>query len=651
MPCPLPTVRASLGASSLTALTAALLLGGCLGDPQAKTCAELPPGSAGCPADGGPLADAAQDTADGGPDAAPDAAPDDDGGPADAAPGDMGGDDMAGGDMAGGDMGGGECAPGTDRPCGSDEGACVAGRQYCGPDGRYAECVGQTEPADEACNGLDDDCDGTTDEGCDCVDGSTQPCGSDVGACMPGEQTCVGGAWSACEGAVDGSEEICDAADNDCDGTADEVPAVVEMRPCSVGTGRCAASGVLVCAPGTIGAPSCSAVEGAPVAESCNGQDDDCDEATDEDIASRSSRLLAGEEVETVPVAIAPFGEFHGVAWIDDGRVFFGLALGDEWEAGPVEVGGYDGGDSGGAYLALSRTADGFRIAVSSWDVGSGSLNVFHLSPGGENLRRQSIWNSQSDGIDIAHRDGFGYAIAFEEDSGGAANTRDIAIDVVPDDVARMTTRYTVPGDRAHLRQPSVAWAGDDLAVAAINSDPRNDSGNLQLSVFSGLGGVPRTTVVERSGSARNPSLIWLPQHQRLALAWDTVGDVRDNRVVRVAIVDLQGNVEATFELPDAPAIHPALMARINGRTPADTLALAVRRAQAESFTIEMAWLTFDDGRWSLSPTVTRVANEQGTGSGPSAARADEYAVAYARDDGRGAQMVFSTVDACPERP
>ena len=76
----------------------------------------------------------------------------------------------------------------------------------------------QRKPSEEICDSKDNDCDGLIDENSDCMTGDMRECGIDVGECRKGVQTCYDCMWGDCEGSTKPAEEICDGKDNDCDG-------------------------------------------------------------------------------------------------------------------------------------------------------------------------------------------------------------------------------------------------------------------------------------------------------------------------------------------------------------------------------------------------------------------------------------------------
>ena len=171
-------------------------------------------------------------------------------------------------------------------------GACAAvGQKVCQEGGAEVDTCTPLEAAtevDESCDGVDDDCDGMNDE--DYVT-STTTCG--VGACATtGELICQGGSEiDSCEpGQAALSDATCDGHDDDCDGATDED---YEDHVVSCGEGACQAEGTTVCVDG-VEADSCQPGSGDGVDEVCNGIDDDCDGMTDEDYLVTSTSCGIG---------------------------------------------------------------------------------------------------------------------------------------------------------------------------------------------------------------------------------------------------------------------------------------------------------------------------------------------------------------------
>ena len=204
------------------------------------------------------------------------------------------------------------------KACDGDDGdLCANGTWSCAEGGLALECVNE-DPAEiiDICDGQDNNCDGSVDEdfplkgdACD---------GDDSDDCTNGTWTCKGDgtALECVNEEPSGIVDLCDGEDNDCDGAIDEDYPLKDATCdgsdsdlCLYGTYTCAASGLVV---------ECVNEEPAGVVESCNGEDDDCDDSTDEDFPLKGEACDGADSDQCTKGSWTCKGDGSGVECINE---------------------------------------------------------------------------------------------------------------------------------------------------------------------------------------------------------------------------------------------------------------------------------------------------------------------------------------------
>lgn len=221
---------------------------------------------------------------------------------------------------------------GKDSPCEMGQATCIKGKILC---------EGGIAPGRELCNGVDDNCNGSIDEPNN-LNSINTPCGSDIGACLPG--------YLLCSPAINDMvcvdytgpqpEDVCNGINDDCDLDEDGDELVDENAVPMLCTNGCPTFGYQYCVDGEY-TPCDGPLPTDEEAEPCNAFDDDCDGQVDE-----------GQECQCDPAEVGPFAPDCS----PDEMLAVGLTCGTAKKDCVCENGECNYGD---CYLACDPWVDG----------------------------------------------------------------------------------------------------------------------------------------------------------------------------------------------------------------------------------------------------------------------------------------------------
>ncbi|RJQ17611.1 hypothetical protein C4573_01375 [Candidatus Woesearchaeota archaeon] len=126
------------------------------------------------------------------------------------------------------------------------------------------------------CSNEEETCNGIDDDCNGRIDDNLEKsCGIGIGICTRGKETCVNGEWTSCDAPLP-QAEICNGIDDDCDNATDEE---LPERICGLSEGECA-GGIQSCTNGSW--TVCD--DKKPLPEICDSKDNDCDGIKDNHI-------------------------------------------------------------------------------------------------------------------------------------------------------------------------------------------------------------------------------------------------------------------------------------------------------------------------------------------------------------------------------